>query len=510
LYCNGKLQTLARWPNKGFTNAGLAKGATELPETYMKVHGTVEGDFEFTDDRQKRWINEEDVRLGGYWYWDWSEEYQKVGKTDTLNKIISIAKPYHNYGYKDSLRYFGLNLFCEIDEPGEWYLERSTGMLYWFPPNGISPGTAEITLTNFAFPFMVEMNGCSNIVLQGLAFTESRGSAIAVKGGKNCLIKDCRIERFGLDGIHIDGGENHGISGCLLSDFGFGGIKIKGGNRKTLAPANHFVEHTIVRNFSLFKRTYEPAIYADGCGMKFNNNFFSNSSSSAMRLEGNDFLVELNKVDNVVSESDDQGGVDIFYNPSYQGIVIRYNHWKNITGGTRHGAAGVRLDDMISGVQIFGNIFENCGARDFGGIQIHGGKENLVENNLFYNCNAAVSFTSWNSERWLEALERPEIKKKLYVDVDILSPVYQEKYAVLHDLKSNPNRNFVMNNLIVGCRQKFLRNVSYSKVENNTEIPAKDTSLKQICSSSFLAKYGLKPIPFDKIGPKGNKWMKQD
>ena len=509
LYCNKKLQTLARWPNNGFTNAGLAKGVTELPPTYMKVHGTVEGDFEFQDNRQKRWGVEEDVRLGGYWYWDWSEEYQKVGKMDTVYKIINIAKPYHHYGYKDNLRYFGLNLICEIDEPGEWYLERSTGLLYWFPPNGISPDKAEITLTNFAFPFMVEMQDCNNIVLQGLTFTEGRGSSISVKGGKYCLIRDCRIERFGLDGIHVDGGENHWISGCFLSDFGYGGIKIKGGDRKTLKPANHFIVHSIVRNFSLFKRTYEPAVHADGCGMRFSNNKFSNSSSSAMRLEGNDFLVELNEVDNVVNESDDQGGIDIFYNPSYQGIVIRYNHWKDITGGTRHGAAGVRLDDMISGVEIYGNIFENCGARDFGGVQIHGGKDNIVENNLFYKCNAAVSFSAWNPERWLEALERPEIKKKLYEDVDILSQTYQEKYPALKDLSSNPNRNFIRNNLIAGCNQEFLRNGKYNIFKNNKKISAKNKGLKSLCDSKFLAKHRLNPIPFEEVGPFKNKWVRQ-
>lgn len=132
------------------------------------------------------------------------------------------------------------------------------------------------------------------------------------------------------------------------------------------------MEHSIVEHFSLFKRTYEPAIHLDGCGIKVNNNRFRYSSSSAMRLEGNDFLIEYNEISHVVNESDDQGGIDIYYNPSYRGIMIRYNRWSDIKGGTRHGAAGVRLDDMISGVTISGNIFERCGAHSFGGVQIHG------------------------------------------------------------------------------------------------------------------------------------------
>ena len=59
----------------------------------------------------------------------------------------------------------------------------------------------------------------------------------------------------------------------------------------------------------------------------------------------------------------------------------------DIRGGTQHGAAGVRPDDMISGVAVYGNIFERCGTINFGGVQIHGGRENLVEGNLFIDCH---------------------------------------------------------------------------------------------------------------------------
>jgi hypothetical protein len=507
LYCNQQLQTLARWPNSGFIKAGNAVGKTELPSDYQKVHGSKEGFFEYINSKQDRWANESDVRLGGYWYWDWSEEYQKVAKIDTVSKTIEIAEPFHNYGYKDSLRYFGLNLFCEIDQPGEWYLDRTTGFLYWFPPEGVVPDDADVCLTNFSNPFMIEMKECSNLTLQGLSFCESRGSAILISGGKNCLVSDCRLERFGLDGIHIENGTQHGISGCLLQNLGHGGIKIKGGDRKTLTPSGHFVKNTVVENFSLFKRTYEPAIHADGCGMNISNNRFRCSSSSAMRLEGNDFVIEYNEIANVVNESDDQGGVDIFYNPSYRGIVIRYNHWMDITGGTRHGAAGVRLDDMISGVEIFGNIFENCGALDFGGVQIHGGKDNLVDNNLFFNSYAAVSFSPWSEDRWLSALQRPEIKKKLYEDVDINSSLYQSKYPGLKDLQSDPNKNTVINNLIVNCKHEYLRKPKAAIIRNNDSIQTNDKSLEILCDSAFLKQYGMKPIPLKEIGPKKNRWI---
>ncbi len=507
LFCNGSLQTLARWPNEGFIVGGKAKGKTVLPPTYIKERrGTREGIFDYKDKRLNRWTKEKEVCFGGYWFWDWSEEYQKADKIDTITRTMYIREPYHNYGYRDSLKFFGLNLFCEIDQPSEWYLDRDTKLLYWYPPEGINPETAEVRFTVFNESYMIEMKDCSYVTLRGLEFEEGRGNAILIMGGKGCRIKECRVERFGRDGIHIYDGSDHGVSGCLLRTLGYGGFKISGGDRKTLTPGNHFVEHTIVEQFSLFKRTYEPAVHLAGCGNRLSNNRFRYSSSSAMRLEGNDFLIEYNEIDHVVNESDDQGGLDIFYNPSYRGIVVQYNHWADIYGGTRHGAAGVRLDDMISGMYIYGNIFERCGSHDFGAIQIHGGKENKIDNNLFYKCPSAVSFEGYG-KKWFEAMDRPEVQKKLYEEVDIDSPTYLEKYPDLKNIRTNIDINSAADNLVVGCEKTFTRMVDLQILSNNTSIPDNGKDLLYFCAPEVLEKYGLKPIPYQKIGPKLNPWL---
>ncbi|WP_215238896.1 right-handed parallel beta-helix repeat-containing protein [Dyadobacter helix] len=507
LFLSGQVQTLARWPNTGLTKAGKVMGKTALPATYVAKRGTKEGDFEYLDQRQDRWALESDVRLGGYWYWDWSEEFQKVSHIDTLEKGIHIREPYHGYGYKDSLRYFGLNLFCEIDTPGEWYLDRLTGLLYWYPPTGVNPSRAEVSLSVFSAPFMIEMQHCTNLSLRGLAFEEGRGSAIRIRQSNNCLISDCRVERFGKDGIHVEEGSGIGIAGCLLRTLGCGGMKVKGGDRKTLVPAGHFVEHTVVENFSLFKRTYQPAVYIEGCGMRLSHNRFRYSSSSAVRLEGNDIVLEYNQVSHVVNESDDQGGLDVFYNPGYRGNIVRYNHWAHIAGGTRHGAAGVRLDDMISGFTIYGNIFEQCGARDFGAVQIHGGKDNRVENNLFFKCPAGVSFSTWGTKRWLETLDSPVIQKKLYEEVDIRSELYQTRYPDLKGIRDNADVNTVVNNLLVDCEKVFFRDKAIQIQSNNTSVKSDGKELGTFCDSGYLKATGLQPIPYAEMGPKGNRWV---
>ena len=63
LYCNGSLQTLARWPNCGFTYTGKARGATPTEKVWSGHKGTKEGIVEYCDSRINRWANEKDFKL---------------------------------------------------------------------------------------------------------------------------------------------------------------------------------------------------------------------------------------------------------------------------------------------------------------------------------------------------------------------------------------------------------------------------------------------------------------
>jgi hypothetical protein len=192
----------------------------------------------------------------------------------------------------------------------------------------------------------------------------------------------------------------------MMNTLGCGGADVFGGDHQTLTPGHHVVENCTVSDISRIKRTYTPAVHLNGCGNRIAHNLFEKIPSSAMRIDGNEHLIELNVIRNVVQESDDQGGLDMWGNPLYRGVVIRWNRWSDIRGGTHCGAAGIRLDDMISGVVIHGNIFERCGAVKFGGVQIHGGKENIIDGNLFIDCFAGISFSRWGQKRWLESIQR--------------------------------------------------------------------------------------------------------
>ncbi len=501
LYWNGKRQRLARYPDEGFLMSGKALGETRVDDVTLK-----EGVFSYNEDRISGWAEEKDPWIYGYFRWDWSDQYQKTVSIDPENKVITLSEPWHHYGYKDGFRYYGINILSELDSPGEYYVDREKGKLYWYPPEEYSKGD-EVSLSVYDRDFMLVIGDLENVTIRGLWLEGGRRGAISISGSRDILLDRVRISCFGGDGVYLTGSRDVTLEGCLIETMGHGGIKASGGDRKTVDKAGYVIDNTIVRDFSLFKHTYDPAIYFKGCGLTVTHCEFSGSSSSAMRIDGSEALVEFNHFHDLVRESDDQGGIDMFFNYGYRGVVIRFNLWEDIKGGSLHGAAGVRFDDMVSGQTVYGNIFKNVGALNFGAVQIHGGKDNVVDNNVFYNCHAGVSFSPWSQESWDRYLDSEEVRKQLYEQVVIDSPLFLGRYPELReDPHSHVNRNYIRNNLAVGCPVMFLRENGQNVLQNNSALFMGESAehvkpLEYYLSPEVLASFGLMPIPWEKIGP---------
>lgn len=501
LYFNGKTMQIARWPNQGFVEVGeLLDSASAFD--HRGIHGTKAGVFTYCYDRPQRWLGEKDMWLYGYWFHDWADSYEKVASIDVDKRAITLAPPSHRYGFRQRQRYYAINLLAEIDEPGEWYLDRSSGVLYFYPPSDSDQAVVEVSVMESP---LVQLNEVSHLRFRGLIWELGRGNGLAIKGGSDCALAGCTVRKFSGDAVMISG-QHHAVLGCDCSELGRGAISIQGGDRKTLAPGAHVVENCYFHHLSRIDHTYTPAVLVNGVGARVAHNLISHSNSSAMRVEGNDNLVEFNEVHDVLEESDDQGGVDMFGNPGYRGNIYRYNYWHHIGNGLGCGQAGIRLDDAISGTLIYGNVFYRCSDGNFGGVQIHGGKDNIVDNNVFLDCRSAISFSPWPENRWKEYLDRPEIYKLLHKDVDITKPPYSVRYPELAGLCDHINVNCVWRNLALDCGQFLARDRGIQWSMDNHVIGA-DLSARPNreryplpTNSPLLQRVGLRPIPFDEIG----------
>jgi len=504
LFFNGEPMTMARYPNDGMMH--VADICVQDGHQVLGIPGSKVGRFVYEGDRPARWKEEKDALLYGYWFFDWADSYERIAAIDTDKHEITLAEPPHNYGYRKGARYYAVNLLAEMDQAGEYYLDRVSGTLYFLPPS--DPNQAEVTLSLFTGP-LLQIEGAARIGFQGLTWELAAGDAVQVKNAQDCAFAGCTVRRCGGDGIVVAGGKQVRIRSCDVYSMGRGGVKISGGDRKTLTPGMHLVENCHIHHLSRIDHTYTPAVLVDGVGNRVEHCLMHHIGSSAIRLGGNDNTVEYNESHDVLLESDDQGGADMWGDPTLRGNVYRYNYWHH-NGNWRRtgeelgcGQAGIRLDDAISGVLIYGNIFYKtaAGKLGFGGVQIHGGKDNLLENNIFAECEQAVSVSPWGQKRWEEFtakfMESPSIDPELYV----------KRYPELAKLKENADVNTLRRNIAFKCGKFLLRDKGATVQEGNIIDPAADNFVNPDAGdftvkpdAPVVKESGFVPIPFDQIG----------
>lgn len=531
LFVNGKPQQMARYPNFAKPDAPDPLKASEA--AFMKtgkVHrgffdtkdSGLPGVFDYADPRHERWTTAADAFLFGYWGHLWAITSCKVERIDTEKKQVILATN-NPYGCRENMPYYAFNLLEEIDEPGEWYLDRQTNQLYLYPPEGVDINQANVRLTCFPKEFF-RFKNVSNVLLYGLTFEDGSGTAGTVSGGENVQIVNCHFNRFGNWGLGIDG-LRHGVLSCSFNHLGGGGISLNGGTIPTLKPGNCFVENCFVNDFSRVDRAYAPAVLIDGVHNKLAHNLFCDSPAHAIRAEGMEHTIEFNEIHSTVYESDDQSGIDIWGNPFIRGIVIRYNYWHHIGSGRDvAGQSGIRLDDMISSVQMYGNVFFRSSGGNFGAVQIHGGKDNIVTDNLMIDCKYAVSFSPWGEKRWLEMLGGFFGQRSRQSGFNPDSEIYRSKYPDYAELRLNADRNFIIRNAAVGCEafaQNNRRNVLLENVmlpwmpdlfnetkgmakSSERRVPADARKIRQKITlppdSPLYKLTGIPPLPIDAMG----------
>ena len=254
-------------------------------------------------------------------------------------------------------------------------------------------------------------------------------------------------------------------------------------------------------------RTYTPAIQLEGVGNRVAHNLMYNAPSSVMRIEGNDHLMEFNEVHSAVQESDDQGGMELFRNATYRGVVFRYNRLHSVgkTGAEAavHGQAGIRFDDAISGMLVYGNIFYRAANGHFGAIQMNSGRDNIMDNNIFADCKQGIS-GGWNPGNSVWRLLRDGKKP----DGFYTNELYLSRYPEMAHMLEDPGINHVWRNVFYRCGTVATGNQAHLDLLGNGVFADTDPGFIDGAGGDFrlrsearpLEAMGFKPIPVDEIG----------
>ncbi|CAC5401409.1 unnamed protein product [Mytilus coruscus] len=244
--------TLARYPNQHYIN--------------ISVPGTDGKSFKYESIRPRLWQNESEVWCHGFWYWSWADKSYKVDVMDASKNWLSFSgkvqyglkKGYYNAsnptaaGFHNQAGYFRfVNVLYELDQPGEYYVDRDNSVLYIWPLKN-SAYTADDVIQVSIINTCIEISAYSrNIELNGFTVEACRKFGIKAEKVEDIVFTRMKIQNTGSYGI-VASGSGVKITKCVIKNND-GGIDI----RVLLQGNDNIFENNMV---------CDTCLYASDCG----------------------------------------------------------------------------------------------------------------------------------------------------------------------------------------------------------------------------------------------------
>ncbi|MCX6309923.1 MAG: right-handed parallel beta-helix repeat-containing protein [Bacteroidia bacterium] len=467
LFHNGGRMTLARYPNAGdpnllknrttvipikkIANKGLHKVELPLDESVKSTSTGTGGSFFYTDSRIEKWTSAKDVWLDGIFSRDWSWSLNKVSKIDTEYKTITLGFDEKYDLTAEHSFFFACNLLEEIDVPGEYFMDRTSGKLYFYPPTDFSIKTSQLELSNNPQDFIV-LKKVNNVLFENVSFEFGRLRAASIIDCKNVVFRKCEFRNFGISALFVKGVNNR-IENCSIHSIGGTAITLDGGNFETLEKANNTVKDCEIYDWAYYNRVYTPAIALSGVGNNVIGNKMYDAPHGAITISGNDHKIEHNEISNVLLEFADFGAIYAFLgkNQLMRGDTIRGNYFHDI-GALGDRVYAVYADEATVGWTIDNNLFYKIGNKGSRIAAVYGNTctYTKVTNNLFLDCNETFDlsfhFSTWGKKR-LDYFTKEWLKQ--YGEKAVFPPVYVAHYPELKSFM-NDERVFVNTNSFIG------------------------------------------------------------
>lgn len=538
LFYNDKALPIARWPKTGLTPIGQVLDPGSNPRAGDKAGKGAT--FRIDDDRILRWAKADHAWVSGSLSLGYNDDHLKVAAVDPGNHTLKLADA-GDYGVfatndtsnavlKNARTLRGIyiyNLLEEISEPGDWYADPDSGILYvWFPDASFAQADIEVSLMEN--PIMV-LSYTSNVTLRGLTFGYSRGMGLFINNTRNTVVEGCAFTDLGTVGLstykqylpvnnhywtgptpNIPYTTNLLVDHCTFTGTGTGAVFIDGGNRATLAPANNTVTNCEFSHYSRIDRTFTPAVYLNGVGNHVTHCYIHDAPDLAVLYYGNQLDISYNHIKNVAENVTDAGAVCTGRDFSTTGNTIAYNFFEDIGNTADKSVCAIYLDDCTSGMQVTGNVFYRCGSTGtyhFGAVHVNGGSNNVFRNNYFIDCGTAFSNTRWSDQQYKALVSGP-----YNASADIHSPAFMKRYpyiAALTDPAHLPvPKNFTYNTLLYktgafGTPPTFVNQntVTLSSDPGFADAAAGNFELK-VTPPPFKGVADWQPVPFSQIGLK--------
>jgi hypothetical protein len=411
LYVNGRQRPRARMPNEGFFRvAGCPQGTPKKGEYHKDCDA-----LEFvTGDIRADWANLSDVEVIVYHFW--TDSHLPIKSVNTASKLVTFAhkagKVFTDDFTEDGARYIVENVFEGLDAPGEWYLNRRTGQLFYYPMPGEDLSKAEVVAPFSPSLLRLEGNPAEQRYVEYLRFrnlsfaysrfelppgdsNDKQGSAtvpaaITLRGARSCRIELCRMSSLGTFAIDLlSGCSDNRIAGNEIANVAAGGIRVNGGTERN--PIWERTRNNIISDNSLhhYGLDYPSAVgilvmNAEGNTVAHNHIHHGGYTGISIgwvwgytRSVSQNNRVEFNHIHDIGGVLSDMGGIyTLGVSP---GTVIRNNLIHDVTAN-HYGGWGIYHDEGSTHLLVENNVVYHT---KFAPFNIHFSKEVTVRNNIF-------------------------------------------------------------------------------------------------------------------------------
>ncbi len=425
LFADGKRMTRARFPNEG-------EELLKLETFYDYNPLSLEYKCEVDRDIPSKSLHGRDAELVQIHFW--SIGRQRVKTSDA--RTISTFYPPGCIGHILTYPFKGNPLYIEhamefMDRPGEWYLNRDTGWLYYQAAEGENPNTKRFivpVLEKFVTVIGKKDSPVRNVRFEGITFAHAAWEmpylgynglqagvhgkeymeetmymlkpAIYLEYAQNCGFEMCRLRHTGATGLALGAGcRNNRVLGCEFSDIG-GNAVVVGWRKKaddpprrlfdedwpdkTDAPVGNVISHNHIHHsatvqfgcvgyFELFSRDTE-----------FTHNLIHHMPYSGVSVgfrwdevpsTQRNSDIGYNEIHHVMEMLHDGGGV---YTLGYQpGTTVHHNYIHDMKSHALYADGG------SSHVTFENNVISRI---EVHGFQQNMGSYNKVRNNIFSYC----------------------------------------------------------------------------------------------------------------------------
>lgn len=362
LFVNDTPRVLARYPNyrKGQILNGFSPDA-------------------LSTQRIQKWKSPEGGYIHALHNREWGGLYYRI--TGKENGRLTYTGGYQNNRpsamHKNCV--FVENIFEELDEPGEWFLDKQKGVLYYFPLPGENLQNATITVSRL--PELLRMTGTENnpiqnITIRDIEFTHTsrtflekyepllrsdwcihRGAAVFAESADNCHIVNCHFHHLGGNAVFFSRfNQDCSVRSNHIHDIGASAICFVGdtsavrsglsnygkslpmelidltpGPRNNLYPRQCTAEDNLIHDIGQVEKQVAGIQIQVASEIHVRHNTIYRTPRAAINIGDGAFgghLLEYNDAFRTVLETGDHGtfnswGRDRFWHPSYKEMCKR-------------------------------------------------------------------------------------------------------------------------------------------------------------------------------------------